>query len=493
MRIDLTPAVDRALVAAARWACRLGSATADPSHLLLGLLDEEDGRAAEFLRTLGLQPTAIRTALAPNPQPIDGLANLADRTRELLGLARNLAVDDEVSGDTVVLSILAHEPSLRRELEALGLIWQPLEAEWTSRQTSLPLDEPLHLVDSTETLQTARILDAAANRAREALRVIEDYCRFALDDAYLCSSWKSLRHALAEILHDLSPDHLLLARDTAGDVGTTISTRAEGERSSLLAVARANCKRLQEALRTLEEFGKLHGPTVGQAIEALRYRSYTLERAVLLGAAARQQLANTRLCVLLTGANCTAALDWTIREAAAGGADLFQLREKDLSDRDLLERARNVRRWTREVGALFIVNDRADIARLVEADGVHLGQDDLPVREAWRIVGPDLLIGVSTHNLDQLRQAILDGASYVGIGPTFPSSTKSFAELAGLDFIRQATAETSLPAFAIGGINPDNITDAITAGARRIAVSHAICQSNNPRALAAALRRGLPE
>src|SRR5262249_27095687 len=127
-------------------------------------------------------------------------------------------------------------------------------------------------------------------------------------------------------------------------------------------------------------------------------------------------------------------LDWTIREAAAGGASIFQLREKNLSDRDLLERARNVRRWTREVGALFIMNDRPDIARLAEADGVHVGQDDLPVKEVRRVVGPHVLVGVSTHNLGQLRQAVLDGASYVGVGPTFPSGTKQFEAFPGLDF-----------------------------------------------------------
>src|SRR5204862_4332083 len=129
------------------------------------------------------------------------------------------------------------------------------------------------------------------------------------------------------------------------------------------------------------------------------------------------------------------ALDWTIREAAAGGADVFQLREKSLTDRDLLERARDVRRWTRETGTLFIVNDRPDIARLVEADGVHLGQDDMSVKEARRILGPQAIIGVSTHSLRDLRRAIEDGASYLGVGPTFPSGTKEFDQFAGLEFI----------------------------------------------------------
>src|SRR5205807_1428505 len=162
---------------------------------------------------------------------------------------------------------------------------------------------------------------------------------------------------------------------------------------------------------------------------------YTLERAVLLGTAARQRLADARLYVLITGSLCTATLDWTIQEAAAGGAQIIQLREKGLCDRELLERARQVRRWTHKANVLFIMNDRPDLARLAEADGVHLGQEELSVKDARRIVGPDALIGVSTHNLDQVRQAIRDGASYIGVGPAFASATKHFNELPGPEFI----------------------------------------------------------
>jgi thiamine-phosphate pyrophosphorylase len=275
-------------------------------------------------------------------------------------------------------------------------------------------------------------------------------------------------------------------------VGTTVSTPAERERHVLRDVVTAGCKRLQEALRSLEEFGKLLGGSLAPGLEQLRYRAYTLERALLLGTTARGRLADCRIMVLLTGSLCSAALDWTIAEAAAGGADIVQLREKELSDRDLLDRARNVRRWTERAGVLFIVNDRPDIARLVGADGVHLGQDDLPVKEARRIVGPDVLIGVSTHDIEQVRQAILDGASYLGVGPVFPSATKDFSHFPGLDFVRQAMAETSLPLFVIGGINARTLPAAVEAGARRIAVSQAVCQADEPRQVVAALASLLP-
>ena len=136
---------------------------------------------------------------------------------------------------------------------------------------------------------------------------------------------------------------------------------------------------------------------------------------------------------------------------------------------------------------LFVVNDRPDVARLVEADGVHLGQDDLAIRDARRILGAETLIGVSTHDPEQLRRAILEGADYVGVGPTFPSATKTFDHLAGLDFVRYAAEATSLPAFAIGGINLANVGQVVAAGGWRVAVSSAIGRADDPRRMAAAL------
>src|SRR5260370_982451 len=257
-----------------------------------------------------------------------------------------------------------------------------------SEQNGLAVDEPLDLSPATEQIDTARILDACANRAREALRVVEDYVRFVLDDAFLCRELKVLRHDLTEALSSVDPLPLLEARETIGDVGATIGTDAEGRRHSPLHVAQVNLKRLQEALRSLEEFGKVIRPELGAALEQIRYRSYTLERTILLGTNARERLANARLYLLLTGSACVASLEFVIAEAAAGGVDIVQLREKDLPDRDLLERARQVRRWTRQAGVLFIVNDRPDIARLAEADGVHLGQDDMPVHAARRLLVP---------------------------------------------------------------------------------------------------------
>jgi thiamine-phosphate pyrophosphorylase len=475
----------------------------EPHHLLWGLLQEEEGRSALLLKLAGVDPASVCRSLAPMPldstaEPAEGELPLDATARSIFRdaaeLARVLSEERTLASDQVLLALLRREEVLRSSLEGMGLIFNQLEQEVLKSQAPpLKLDEPLHLEEVPDQVSTARILDASANRAREALRVLEDYCRFALDDGFLTAALKGLRHALAEALEPLPSGLLLTARDTSADVGTQITTAREHERSDLLAVVQANWKRLQEALRTLEEFGKLHSRELGHAIEELRYRSYTLEKALFLGAQSRDRLADARLYVLVTASLCRVSLAGTIAEAAGGGADIIQLREKDLDDRALLQTAREMRQLTHKLGMLFIVNDRPDIALLARADGVHLGQEDMPLRDARRILGAEAIIGVSTHDIAQVRQAVLDGANYIGVGPTFPSATKSFAEFPGLDFVQQATAETSLPLFVLGGVTRTNLNQVLAAGARRVAVSHAVCQADDPRAAAAAFSQVLRE
>lgn len=498
---ELTPAVARALELAQRLALDRGAGEVLPIYLLHALLAEEEGRAAVLSVAAGLDAVAFRANLiVPEsvPSSLPSSVPLHPRAQSALFAARDLAREvtgeSTVASEALLLALIRADESLASQLASFGLRVAELESMLLAqRQPPLKLEEPLSLGSLTERMDTARLLDACANRAREGLRVIEDYCRFVLDDAFLCRTLKEWRHEMTASVANLAPRFLLEARETQYDVGTELSTPSEQQRDSLRDVLQANFKRLQEALRSLEEYGKVHSPQLGEALERLRYRAYTLERALLLGVSARQRLKGARLSVLLTGSKSAASLDWIIAESAAGGAEMVQLREKNKSDRELLERARQVREWTRKAGVLFIVNDRADIARLVDADGVHLGQDDLPVLEARRVLGPDALIGVSTHNMEQLRQAILDGASYVGIGPTFSSVTKDFAEFAGLEYVRKAMAETTLPAFVIGGVNLQTIGAAVAAGARRIAVSGAIAQADDPRAVCAALLAALPE
>lgn len=340
-------------------------------------------------------------------------------------------------------------------------------------------------------LEIWRILDAAANRAGEGLRVIEEFARFALNDAHLSRLLKECRHDLVAALAVIPESNRLAARDTLGDVGTAIGTSSEYTRLTPLDVARASFKRVQEALRTLEEYGKLIDSTIAQRIEQLRYRLYTAEKAVLRTANLSERLHDRVLYLLVTSQSCASGLEPTIRGALAAGVGIIQVREKQMPDRELLEYARRVRQLTQGYGALLIMNDRPDLAVLADADGVHVGQDELTVRDARRIVGPDRLVGVSTHSIEQARQAVLDGADYLGVGPTFPSHTKSFNEFAGLEFVKQVAAEISLPWFAIGGIGAENIAAVIDVGATRVAVSNAICGAADPGQAAASLVQSL--
>ncbi|HLA84822.1 MAG TPA: thiamine phosphate synthase [Thermoguttaceae bacterium] len=336
-----------------------------------------------------------------------------------------------------------------------------------------------------------RVIDAAANRAREALRVLEDYVRFVLDDRHLTEQFKRIRHEMAAALAPIDVPRRLAARETQADVGTTLSTETEQSRDRPEAVLTANFCRLQESLRSLEEFVKLVEPRSSSALESLRYRGYTLQRAVDITRRSIERLADARLYVLLDGRATLDEFDRLARELVAAGVDVLQLRDKRLDDRTLLARARRLREITRGTATLFVMNDRPDLALLARADAVHLGQEDLPVKEVRALVGPTMLLGVSVHSLDQARAAVLDGADYLGVGPTFTSGTKSFEHYPGPELLQAVAAEIRLPAFAIGGIHRGNLAQVLATGMTRVAVSGGILDAANPRIAAEELRTAL--
>jgi thiamine-phosphate pyrophosphorylase len=361
---------------------------------------------------------------------------------------------------------------------------------------SMPPDiRDIHFIQ----MSTLRIIDAALNRAGEGLRVVEDYARFVLDDPFLTRQTKSLRHELAEVAKTVAADRNA-ARDTAADVGTRISTESEGIRLDVWDVCAASLKRTEQSLRSLEEYGKLLGGEFAGRCEALRYRLYTLEKALDIGRLSRERLTGATLCVLVDGQETAADFERLVGELVAVGVGMIQLRDKRLDDRELVDRARRLVAVTRvqppaEPGAdrrtrgqtLAVVNDRADVAAIVGADGVHLGQEDLSVKDARAVVGPRMLIGVSTHNIGQARAAVLDGANYLGAGPTFPSQTKKFDDFAGLDYLKDAAAEIRLPTYAIGGITATNLPKVQEAGITRVAVGSAVTAAPEPGVAASKL------
>jgi thiamine-phosphate pyrophosphorylase len=169
-----------------------------------------------------------------------------------------------------------------------------------------------------------------------------------------------------------------------------------------------------------------------------------------------------------------------------GGCRVVQLREKTMPLGDLYPVARALRKRCREAGCLFIVNDRVDLALAVEADGVHVGQDDLPAREARRLLSPGMILGVSTHDENQARLARDDGADYVAVGSMFPTGSKAGFRLVGPDLVRRVRPEIRVPLVAIGGVTTDNVAEVIRAGADAVAVISAVCAAPDPAAAARA-------
>lgn len=332
-----------------------------------------------------------------------------------------------------------------------------------------------------------RTIDANFNRAVEGLRVVEDHARFVANDSFLAERCKALRHDLATALKGLDPTgQRLLARDTLADVGTAISVPQEGQRSSAAELVAANWQRVAQALRVIEEFAKLLGQS-GEALESLRYQSYTLAKAMAARERSRATWDQRRLYVLIDGRRTETEFTDLVTQLLAAGVDVLQLRDKQLDDRRLLGRAQLLRRVIDQSASdnnkaqpLFIMNDRPDLALLARADGVHVGQEELPVSAVRQLVGTSLQIGVSTHNIEQARAAVLAGADYLGCGPTFPSTTKSFAEFPGVAFLQQVAAQIALPAFAIGGITLARLPEVRAAGFTRVAVSGAIAAASDP-------------
>jgi thiamine-phosphate pyrophosphorylase len=201
----------------------------------------------------------------------------------------------------------------------------------------------------------------------------------------------------------------------------------------------------------------------------------------------RERLAQARLYLV-----CDAREDEFLAAALRGGVDIVQLRMKHASDAEVLAAAHRLRRLCTEHDALFIVNDRPDLAVQAGADGVHVGQDDTPVAQARALVGPERIIGLSTHSADQIDAAGVEEVDYIGVGPVHETPTKPGRPAVGLELVAYAAAHARIPFFAIGGIDPDNVAAVAGAGAERIVVVRALTLAADPERTARRLAAGLP-
>ena len=332
-----------------------------------------------------------------------------------------------------------------------------------------------------------RLLDASANRAAEGLRTLEDALRFALDRGDLVERAKVIRHGVRTALERLPAGRAIAHRDAAGDAGREATGGRDGDREGVRGVALAAMRRAIEALRSLEEFGKLVDADLSADAARLRYQAYDLERDAVLALGSPHRFQPT-LCLLLTESLCARPWQETLAAAIGGGVDLVQVREKQMTARALLARVREVIAVARPRGVPVVVNDRADVAVAAGADGVHLGTDDLPLMQARRLAGTGLLLGASTHDLGEASAAIESGADLCGVGAMFATALKPERVPSGTAYLRAYLERfPRTPHLAIGGITPANVGELAAAGARGVAVSAAICGAKDAGAVAASL------
>ena len=338
-----------------------------------------------------------------------------------------------------------------------------------------------------------RIIDANFNRSREGLRVMEEFCRFALDNAAFSSRCKELRHRLTRTVGRFDGEKLIVCRDSANDVGSKTCVAKQMTRTNLKDCFLAAAKRAGEALRALAEAGQIIDAEAAGEFESLRFEVYTLEKDVVGAVWGSERFSKVRLYVLITvgdGESYDKAIELT-KQCAAGGADCIQLRCKDLDDAAVLELATEFAEVCRAVGVMSIINDRADIAIASGTDGVHLGKGDMPIAHVRKLGSRPMIVGVTTHCVEELEEAIASGADYVGIGPMFGTVTKPDLETAGLGYAEKAVQMlegTGVGHVAIGGIDIGNVESVLATGVRAVAVCSAVTGADSPEKACQALK-----
>ncbi len=328
-----------------------------------------------------------------------------------------------------------------------------------------------------------RIIDVNVNRAAEGLRVMEEVVRFVLDNKKYTLQLKGfrarLRHAIINLLKD---------RQSSIDVGRKLYTEKESKRATIQDIFAANAKRVQEALRVLEEFSKLIDPKLGKTFKEIRFKIYDLEREIYFDLVRRLKL-DFDLYVVTDPMNDHLKV---VRGVVSGGGKVVQLRDKKASKSKLLKLAKQIRKLTAKAGVIFIMNDYFDIANKVNADGIHLGQEDLKtmnLKNVRRKLGDDKVIGVSTHSFAQAVKAQQQGADYISLGPIFATPSKLHMKPLGLDLLRKVAKRVKIPIVAIGGINQSNISRIKKAGVGRAAVIRAVVKAKNTNRAVQQLRK----
>lgn len=346
--------------------------------------------------------------------------------------------------------------------------------------------------------KTFRLIDANINRVAEGIRVLEDLSRFYYPNGELTKQLRELRHKVRKSVAGLV-EEFLIERDAENDPGLVISRQSNlDDKATIRDVVTANWKRVQEGLRVIEENLKFKGYyDLSKIYEQCRYEAYTLEKRFLqiMNGAAGRRLPDTDLYCLTSEEHSRGRSNIeVVGEMIEAGIKIIQYREKDKKARQKYEECRKIREMTRSSGVTFIVNDDVDIAIIVGADGVHIGQDDLPVEKVRELVGDEMIIGVSTHSPEQAADAVHRGADYIGVGPLFATQTKKdVCAPVGLEYLDYVVKNIEIPFVAIGGIKENNIAEVAGRGAGCIAMVTEIVGAENIRGKIIAVRKALQD
>jgi thiamine-phosphate pyrophosphorylase len=330
--------------------------------------------------------------------------------------------------------------------------------------------------------QRRRIIDANLNRAGEGLHLLEELARLVVNDAELTRQLKTMRHEV--LLGDLDfNQELIQSRDSKSDVGIDIELPGEEGRELPIIVV-ANARRVQEALRVLEELAKIPDTTPRldpNKFKKARFDLYTIEQELLSRLLRRDKTGRLTGLYAVVDSQALDGRDYlkVASRLVRGGAKALQLRYKLDSKDELLAIAQKLKDLCSERGVLFIINDYLDIALAVEADGLHLGQRDLPAAIARRLLPLDTMLGVSVTTVEQAKAAEAGGADYIAVGSIYPTFSKATAKVVGLDGLRKVREAVGLPLVAIGGINRDNAAEVAAAGADAVAVISAVLQARD--------------
>ena len=338
-----------------------------------------------------------------------------------------------------------------------------------------------------EDVRIAQIIDANLDRAREGLRVLEDWARFALGRKDIVKSIKNFRQ-------NLGKQHLKVYKESRNfiqDDCAGLSHPEQFKRNNAYSIISCNAARVQEALRVIEEFSRDHNQILSNISSEIRYEIYNLE-ILLLEAESNyslRKILNENDLYFIT--IDTENLFEKIKNILEGGVRIIQFRFKQGKDSENLKFAIKVRELCNDFGALFLINDRVDIALACNADGVHLGQNDIDIKSARNILGYSKIIGISASNEWDIKKAIKDGCDYLGIGPVFATPTKKEKVPLGIDSLKSLTKNITIPWFAIGGIKEESITILKENNIRKVAIITDLVNSKKPKEKASIILKSL--